>query len=70
VKRAETSKVVVPGPVWWPQWRLIHAGVATLQEIESHYSLADVVIANMALDVKIEAEREAHERAKIEARQR
>lgn len=35
----------------WLVWRLVAAGVATLQEIDSHYSVTDVLDANEALDV-------------------
>jgi hypothetical protein len=39
------------------------AKVATLAEIESHYSLTDVLDANEALDLQHEADRLAHEQA-------
>ncbi len=48
----------------WPIWRLILQGVATLQEIETHWSLSDVVAANRALDAKLDAERQAYEKQK------
>jgi len=35
--------------------------VASLQEIETHYSLDDVLQANEALDLKLEAQRTAEE---------
>lgn len=39
------------------------AKVATLAEIETHYSLTDVLDANEALDLQAEADRAAHEQA-------
>lgn len=33
-------------------WRLVLDGVATLHEIETHWSIADVLDANEALDVQ------------------
>lgn len=44
-------------------WRLVIAKVATLQEIETHYSLVDVLDANEALDIEQEAQRRAHDKA-------
>lgn len=41
-------------------WRLVVERIATLQEIETHYSVDDVLQANEALDLK----REAQERAR------
>jgi hypothetical protein len=38
--------------------------VATLQELETYYSLVDMVVRNEALDVKLEAERKAQEAAR------
>ena len=35
-------KVKYPDRVWIPYWRLIAAKYATLQELETHYSLVDV----------------------------
>jgi len=43
---------------------LILAKVATLQEIETWYSVKDVLDANTALDVKQDYERREHERQK------
>ncbi len=37
-------------------WRPILAQVATLEEIETHYSFDDLLDVNEALDVKHEAE--------------
>lgn len=40
----------------WPVWRLIFEGVATLQEVEQHWSIDDVLDANEMLDAKAEAQ--------------
>lgn len=37
--------------------------IATLQEIETHYSVDDVLTACEVLDIKQEAQREAREKA-------
>jgi len=37
----------------WPIWRLITAKVATLEEIETHWSLDDLIDANDALDFQV-----------------
>jgi hypothetical protein len=42
---------------------LIVNGKATLAEIETHYSLTDVIDANEAFDLQLEADRLAHEAA-------
>jgi hypothetical protein len=47
---------------------LIVSGKATLQEIETHYSLTDVLDANEALDLQGEADRLAHEAAMSKGR--
>lgn len=44
-------------------WRPIIAKVATLREIEEHYSLVDLWRINAALDAQDDAERRAHEKA-------
>lgn len=36
----------------WHVWRLVLDGVATLHEIETHWSITDVLDANEALDVQ------------------
>jgi hypothetical protein len=38
-------------------WRLIEAGMATLYELETCWSMDDVIRANTVLDVKNEVER-------------
>ena len=38
--------------------------MATLQELETHWSLRDLILANEALDVRIEAQRAADEIAR------
>ena len=45
-------------------WRLVLAQIATLQEIETHWSLLDLLDGNEALDLKELAEYKAQERAK------
>lgn len=35
----------------WPVWRLVAARVASLHEIDTHWTLSDVLDANEALDV-------------------
>lgn len=37
-------------------WRPILAGIATLEEIDRHWSLSDLLDANEALDIRDEAE--------------
>ncbi len=39
----------------WPVWRLVRDGWAGLQEIDTHYTLDDVLDANEALDVAQDA---------------
>lgn len=45
-------------------WRLILAKVATLEEIERHWSLTDLLDGNDALDLQADLEAEARARAK------
>lgn len=51
----EGSNVLVE----WPVWRLVCEGVATLQEIETSWTLADVLDGNEALDAFTLARRSA-----------
>jgi ABC-type uncharacterized transport system substrate-binding protein len=60
----------VPEGLFWPAWRLVLDGVATLEEIETHYSLDDVMSANLMLDLKHEAERLAREKAEAEQKRK
>lgn len=53
--------------MFWPAWRLVLERVATLQEVETYYSLDDVIMAGEALDLKYSAEKEARARAEAEA---
>ncbi len=41
----------------WPVYRLVVEKLATLQELESHYSIDDVANVNEALDVSQEAKK-------------
>jgi len=43
-------------------WRVVLAKIATLSELDTHYSFMDLVHANDALDVQEEMEREAHDK--------
>jgi hypothetical protein len=43
-------------------WRPIVEGLATLEEIDTHWSLTDLLDANDALDVKLAVQVEAAER--------
>lgn len=45
-------------------WRLVSDGFASLQEIETHYSLVDVVTANTILDLKAWADYHAQRKPK------
>ena len=42
--------------------------VATLQELETHWSLRDLILANEALDIRDEAQKAADDDAKGEAK--
>ena len=52
----------------WPIWRLVLAQIATLQEIDCHWSLVDVLHANHLLDIQQAAEYEARMQAQAESR--
>ena len=41
----------------WPVWRLVVEGVATLSEVDTHWTLTDVLDANEALDAYAVARR-------------
>lgn len=43
----------------WEVWRLVHRGWATLQEIETHWSFADLMEANAVLDAVEDGEKRA-----------
>lgn len=47
--------------VFGPTWQLIEAGWATLAEIETHYSLDDVLKASGVLEYRDEQRRKAEE---------
>lgn len=40
-----------------PIWRLVTEKVATLKEIDEHYSFVDIIKANAVLDMKNEVEK-------------
>ena len=42
----------------WPLWRIVLAGMATWEEINRSWSLADVVRANHALSLHLEIQLE------------
>jgi hypothetical protein len=44
-------------------WRLVHKRIATVQEIDTHWSLVDVMQANLSLDA-IEAAEERAQKAR------
>lgn len=44
-------------------WRVVSEGFATLREIEEHYSLPDLVIANMMLSSRAWANYYANQQA-------
>ena len=63
LKAAEHTKdkknrvsVDTPESLDWLKWRLILKKVATLQELEHTYDLADLFCAHLALDVQAEVE--------------
>lgn len=43
-------------------WRVVLSKIATLAELDTHYSFMDLVHANDALDIQEEMEREAQEK--------
>lgn len=45
-------------------WRVIKAGMATLQEIDEHWCINDLADANLVLDLQAEADARAMERMK------
>lgn len=48
----------------WSIWRPVTAKIATLAEIETHWSIDDLADANEALDIKAEAEEFAARQAR------
>lgn len=51
-------------------WRVILEKIATLQEIETHWSLDDLIRANDILDMKYDLEREEMKRVKQDGKRR
>lgn len=49
-------------------WRVIIEKIATLQEIETHWSLDDLVRANDVLDMKNDIENEQMKKVKNDSR--
>lgn len=45
-----------PDDLEWAVWRLVLAKVATLREIDEHYTYLDLLLANEALDLQEESE--------------
>lgn len=41
----------------WPAWRLIAEGWATLEELETHWSIDDIQTANLYMDAWAEAQK-------------
>lgn len=52
-----------PAHLDWFIWRLVLAQVVTLQELETHWSVVDMLDAHEAIDLQEEAERLAHMKA-------
>ena len=48
----------------WPCWRLVKERMATKEELETHWSIDDIVQANEVLDAWADAERRARRKAK------
>jgi hypothetical protein len=57
------STVKVPEHLDWYVWRIVLAKIATLREIEEHWSLSDLLDAQDALDLQMRADAEAAKRA-------
>jgi hypothetical protein len=57
VNRKNTVTVKIPESIQdeWMIWRLVSRGIANLQEIDTHWTIVDVLKANDALDVLDEA---------------
>lgn len=53
----------------WPIWRLVLKSIATLHEIESHWTISDVLDANEALDVEADVD-EWHRKRDAQQRER
>jgi hypothetical protein len=51
----------------WDVWRVWLSGYATLKEIETEWTLCQLMDANEALDIKQELEAEAAEEARNKA---
>jgi hypothetical protein len=60
-RRKEEKCIEVPEYLDWLYWRLVVFKVATLEELECYYDLADVLEAHEALDFKQELEAKAWE---------
>ncbi len=49
----------MPEHIEWIVWRVVGNRIATLEEIDRHYDLIDLLDANETLDLFAEAERAA-----------
>lgn len=58
-RRNSDGAVPVPKGLNWLIWRVVTERVATLQEVETYYDLADLLDAHIALDLIAEAEERA-----------
>lgn len=56
----------IPPHVKWDKWRVIGAGMASLQEANEYFDKIDILDANEYLDIVEEAERKAYEQASKE----
>jgi len=51
-------------------WRLITERVATLQELDAHWTIEDMLKANAVLDMKADIKADAAERARKAAKKK
>jgi len=59
IKSDSGSSIAIPDFIDWLRWRLVIEKIATLQEINTHYDILDVLDANILLNLKDEAEQRA-----------
>jgi hypothetical protein len=53
--------------IWWPAERLLQERIATLQELETYYSIDDIMDRNDALDAVSEGRAKADAQARADA---